>query len=147
MATGDLIASPGGQVTVITGSATRANGVYSTSAEATAVTSNVAFIGDFVLSASFTTAPTAGGKISLWRRDKNLLGASENEEIPAGGFGTLVGLFTVRAIGSGTQQYMSLTGVPMFIGDQEYYIRNEADQTLDSDYVLKVTPMYANVAP
>ena len=144
MATGDSIFSEGTQVTAITGGATRASGVYSTSGEVTALSSNTAIFGDATLSCSFTVAPVAGEKVSLFRRDINI-DSTNDAAVPASGRPEIfMGTFTVLAVT--TQQFMSLPSIPLFSGDQEFYIRNDTSQTMDADYLVKIKPMHINQA-
>lgn len=144
MATGDIIYSPGTQTTVITGAATRATGVFST--EVTALTSNVAPFANAVLTCAYTTAPTEGDLVHLYRRDINIDGAGD-ATVPEDGYEHIhVGSFPVKNLGSSTTQYISLPNIPLIEGDQEFYIENDADQTMDSGYLVKITPMAFNTA-
>lgn len=144
MATGDAIFSPGTQVAAITGAATRATGAFSGSGEVTALSTNVYPFGDAVLSCSFTVAPTIGGLVHLYRRDINI-DSTNDATIPEAGLEYIyLGSFLVAAVT--TQQYISMPAIPLFSGSQEFYLENDATQTMDADYVVKITPNTYNVA-
>jgi hypothetical protein len=139
MATGDAIYSAGTQTTVITGGATRATGAFSTSGEVTALSSNTYPIGDAVLSCSFSVAPTEGDRVHLYRRDINIDSTNDATAPEAGYEHIYLGSFPVKDVTS--QQYIPLPGIPLAYGDQEFYIENDADQTMDADYTVKITPL------
>ncbi len=139
MAAGDLIYSPGTQTTVITGASTRATGAFSASGEVTALSANTYPTGDAVLSCSFAVSPSEGDLVHLYRRDINIDGTNDATIPEAGYEHTYLGSFSVKD--TTAQQYISLPGIPLFSGDQEFYIENDADQTMDSDYVVKITPI------
>ena len=142
MAADDVIYSPKAQITRITGSATRASGTFSTSGEVTALSANAYQVGDAVLSCSFSTAPTEGDLVHLYIRPLNIDG-SNNATIPEDGYEHIfVGSFSVKD--TTAQQYIKLPGIPLLEGDQQFYIKNDTDQTMDSDYVVKVTPVPTN---
>lgn len=127
----------GTQVTAISGTATRAAGAFSTSGEATAQTSQTYPLFDASLSCSYTTAPTEGDLVHLYRRDIDIDGTNDATIPEAGYEHHYLGSFPVKDVTS--QQYISLKDCPAS-EDYELYIENDADQTMDSDYVLKITP-------
>jgi len=139
MATNDANFSAGTETTVITGGATRATDAFSTSGEVTALSSNLYPFCKAVLSCSYSSAPTEGDTVDLYRRDINI-DSTNDATIPEAGFEYhYMGSFAVKD--STSQQYVSLNSVPLAYGDQEFYIKNSADQTMDSDYTVKITPL------
>lgn len=145
MASGDVEYSPGSQTTVITGAATRATGAFSTSGEQTnTLSSNKYPFANASLSCSFSVAPTEGDLVHLYVRGLNIDGTSDATE-PEDGYEHIhIGSFPVKDVTS--QQYILLPNVPLLYGDQSFYIENDADQTMDSDYVVKITPLTFNQA-
>lgn len=133
---GDIILTSDAQITVITGTATRANNAFSTSAEATAMTANEHPYGEATLSCSFAIAPVAGSSVHLFRRDLNIDGTNDAPVPNASYEEQYVGSFALNTVT--TQQFSIIATVPLRNGDQEFYIKNGGGQVMDLDYVVKI---------
>lgn len=137
--TGDIVLTGDAQVTAITGTVARAANVFSTTAEAAIIAGNEHPFAEATLSCSFTIAPTAGSVVHLFRRDMNIDGAND-AQVPSATYGhEYVGSFLVNSVV--TQQYSTIPVIPLRLGDQEFYIQNATNQSLDSDYVMKIKPL------
>lgn len=144
MATGDQILSAGSQTTVITGSGTLADGAYSTSGDATAITGNLYPFAEAVLTTAFSVAPTAGKRVHLFRRGRNIDGTN-HAPVPVSGYEEIyVGSFTVSNTASSTSY--DLPEIPLRKGDQDFFIKNDTGQTMSSGFTVKITPLTFNVA-
>lgn len=100
---------------------------------------------EFVLTATFGTAPVEGRTLNLMARPMALDGAL-NAEVPEAGRPTYyVGSFSVNNVIAA--QTMQLQGGVVYDlpRNAQYYLHNGADQTVAAGWVLKVTPR--NVIP
>lgn len=100
---------------------------------------------EYVLTATFGTAPTEGRTLNLMARPMALDGAA-NAEVPEAGRPTwYVGSFVANNVTSA--QTMQLQGGVAYDlpRNAQYFIHNGTDQTVSAGWVLKVTPR--NVIP
>ena len=139
MATNDAIFSAQTQTTVITGTTTRASGAFSTAAECTnPISNNLRPMAKATLSCSFSTAPTANMLVNLYRRGLAIDGTNDAETPSSAYPNEWVGAFPINAVT--TQQYAEVM-ILLIEGDQEFYIENDTDQTMDADYIVTVKPL------
>lgn len=94
---------------------------------------------EFVLTATFATAPTEGAALSLYARPLDVDGTSDTE-IPETTRPTYpVGVFIVNNVTTAQLAICRARGLPMVAN---YYLHNNATgQTISAGWVLKVTPM------
>lgn len=100
---------------------------------------------EFVLGATFGTAPTEGTVVALYARPLDIDGTNDSE-VPEATRPTLfIGSFVVNNVT--TAQYMQLLArnVPKLAA---YYLHNNGTgQTISSGWTLKVTPRTVRAAP
>jgi hypothetical protein len=100
---------------------------------------------EFVLAATFASAPTEGGVLALYARPLNIDGTSDAEVPKAALPVWFVGSFAVNNVTS--TQFMTLlaTDLP---AEAEYYIHNAGTgQTVSAGWSLKVKPRTYSPAP
>jgi hypothetical protein len=94
-----------------------------------------------VLDCSFTTAPDANSVVNLYLRPLDIQ-STNDQDVPTANFQhTFVGSFPVKDVTS--QQFSQLViSLPNNAASQQYnfYIENNAGQTMDSDWDLHITP-------
>ena len=92
---------------------------------------------EFVMSATYSSAPTEGSAVILCARPIDVDGTADTEVPEAGRPGVFIGAFVVNNVT--TLQYMTCTGVdvPKLA---EYYLYNTTGQTIPAGWTLKVTP-------
>ena len=142
--TGAALFEFGTQATVIVDAAT-ASGAFSAAADATTLTqTDYCPLGDAVLDITFTSAPTAGDAVHLYRRDLNIDSTNDAVEPDASYKNLLVGSFLLDP--SATRQYHSLTDIPLTI-EQDFYIELDTASvaTATNSTTVKVTPKTYNV--
>lgn len=93
---------------------------------------------EFVLKATFATAPTEGGVLALYARALNIDGTAGAEVPEAGLPGWFVGSFVVNNVTTAQSMILLATDLP---AEAEYYIHNvSAAQTVSAGWSLKVKP-------
>lgn len=93
----------------------------------------------FVLAVTFGAAPTAGRGINLYERKLNIDGTNDAPEPDASYKYDLIGTFIVDGVS--TTQYLALDYRPRpSHQDAEYYLENQAGQTISAGWTLKATP-------
>ena len=98
---------------------------------------------EFVLSVTFSVAPTEGSVISLHARPINIDGTGDAEVPEAALPVWFVGSFVVNNVTSLQYMYLLAQDLPK---EAEYYIyNNNTGQTISAGWTLKVTPR--TVAP
>lgn len=100
---------------------------------------------EFVLTATFATAPTEGRAVNLLARPLDIDGTNDAPVPEAGRPTHYVGSFVVDNVTSA--QYLPLQGIVAsdLPRNAAYYLHNGTDQTLSSGWKLVVTPR--NVIP
>lgn len=99
---------------------------------------------EFVLTGTFSVAPTEGAALSLYARPLDIDGTADTEVPEAARPTLLIGNFTVNNVT--TSQSMILIGqdVPR---KADYYVHNNGTgQTLGTGWTLKVTPISLGAA-
>lgn len=131
------------QTTVITQAAGSSPGSFSSSVTALTQT-DYCPLGDATLDITYTSAPTAGDAIHLYRRDLNFDGTNDAVTPDANYKHTYMGSFPLDP--AATQQYHQLTDIPLVI-DQEFYIEFDVTthSTATNSTIVKVTPKTYNV--
>ena len=101
-------------------------------------------LGDATLDITYTSAPTAGDAIHLYRRDLNFDGTNDAVTPDANFKHTYMGSFALDP--AATRQYHTLTDIPLVI-DQEFYIEFDVTthSTATNSTTVKVTPKAYNV--
>lgn len=130
----------GTQDTITGSGATVVNGAFGAAAT-TWTNDDDAAMASVILSASFTTAPTANTSVSLYLRPLNIQ-STNGGDVPDANFGHVyVGSFPLNDVT--TQQYIAIDiRLPNTQTSQQYdfYIENNGGQTIDSDWALYITP-------
>lgn len=96
---------------------------------------------DIVFTGTFASAPAANKVLYLYRRDKNISGAS-HAAIPTANNRNIT--LPPIPLGVGTTQYVKLPAVPLS-KDCEFYIENGSGVTLNSGWTLTATAIGYNV--
>lgn len=140
--TGSLIDFFGTQDTLGTSSSSVADGAFSIAADLSTWTNDDdATFASVVLLANYTVAPTANSVINLYLRLLNIQGTND-QDIPDVNFRHVyVGSFPLNDVT--TAQYIPLIiDLPNNFESQEYefYIENDAGQTLPAGWDIFVTP-------
>jgi hypothetical protein len=94
-------------------------------------------LADLMLSTAFASAPTAMGRIDVYRHDLNIDGINDTPTPIATYTEVFIGSFIVSATTS--TQYPILRGVPVS-ADCTFYLKNSTDQTMSIGWVLKAMP-------
>lgn len=142
--TGAALYQYGTQVTIISDAAGAAANTFSAAGDATnLVQTDFVPLADVTLDITFTSAPTAGDSIILYRRDMNIDGTNDAVEPSANYRKTPVGEFLLEA--TATRQYHNITDVPLTV-DQDFYIEYNTTTvaTATNPTVLKLTPKTYN---
>lgn len=93
---------------------------------------------EFVLSFTYSVAPTEGAVIALYARPINIDGTGDTETPEAALPGWYVGSFAVNNVTSLQYAYLLAQDIPK---EAEYYIHNNnTGQTISAGWTLKVTP-------
>ena len=94
--------------------------------------------GVFVLGVTFGTAPAANSIVHLFARPLNIDGTND-ATIPSATYRSLyIGSFLVAATTGAQYAYLIGRNLPK---EADYYIYNEAGQTISTGWTLKVTPL------
>jgi len=132
----------GTQDTVITTAGTIADGGFSSAGEATTWTNDDdARYASAVLTATFATAPDANSSVTLVAKLNDIDGANDAHEPDANNLHTYLGSFPLND--STAAQYIAIEiTLPNAYTSQSYdfYIQNNAGQTLSAGATVKVTP-------
>lgn len=128
--------------TVTSSSSALVDGGFSSSADViTWVNDDDAPIAAFLFEAAFAVAPSANSFVNLYARPMNVSGVNDSD-VPDGNFNHVyLGAFPINNVT--TRQYVSIDArLSNLKSSQEYefYIENNAGQTLSAAWVLKVTP-------
>ncbi|MCB1116825.1 MAG: hypothetical protein KDK71_10190 [Chlamydiia bacterium] len=130
----------GTQDTITGSGGTVVNGAFGAAAT-TWTNDDDAPMASVILSASFTTAPTANTSVNLYLRPLNIQSTNDGD-VPDANFGHVyVGSFPLNDVT--TQQYIAIDiRLPNTKTSQEYdfYIENNGGQTIDYDWTLYITP-------
>ena len=148
MAAGDPIVAIGTAKTLESSGASIAAGAVGQADDANYVLSTDAANwpdAEFVLTATFATAPTEGRAVNLLARPLNIDGTNDAPVPEAGRPTHYVGSFIVDNTTS--TQYLNLQGIVAYDLPREadYYLHNGADQAVSAGWKLVVTPR--NVIP
>ena len=101
-------------------------------------------LADLSLKVQFGSAPTAGGTISVYRRDLSIDGAN-SAPTPTGNYShTFIGSF--KTVADTAVNYLPLDGVPIST-NCELFVKNDTDATMSTDWNLKATPWTYGPAP
>jgi len=93
---------------------------------------------DFVLTATFGTAPTEGTTLALYARPLDVDGTADTEAPEATRPTVFVGTFTVNNVTAAQTMTLRAYDVPT---KADYYLHNNGTgQTVSAGWVLKVTP-------
>lgn len=93
---------------------------------------------EFVLTATFGTAPTEGTVLALYARPLDVDGTADTELPEAARPTVFVGTFVVNNVTSAQTMILRAYDLPMLAA---YYIHNSGTgQTVSAGWVLKVTP-------
>ena len=102
-------------------------------------TTNLAPLCNLILTVvGFATAPAAGKKIDVYRRDLNIVSTNDEPEVDANCKRRYVGSFTPDAISGG--QYLQLCGVPLPPTSCQFFLYNGTAYTLSANWDLDVQP-------
>lgn len=92
---------------------------------------------EFVLSATWASAPSAGSAVHLFAQALDIDGTNDAEQNVSYGVGIYIGSFIVNNVTS--TQYMRCVGVDL-PKLANYYLYNTSGQTISAGWTLKVTP-------
>lgn len=96
-----------------------------------------------VFAGAYATAPTPGTSIALFARLMDVQGAND-QGVPDSNYGhVFLGAFPLNDVGGATTQYVAIdVGLPNTKTSQgyEFYIQNNAGNTLNSGWNLYITP-------
>jgi len=95
-----------------------------------------------ILEAAFATAPTVGGTIQLFARHMDTEGTNDAPVPTANYPHVLVGIFPVKDDTS-TNRYHADIYLPNLEASQtyEFYVRNNAGQTMSAGWTIHITPI------
>lgn len=142
---GAALFEQGGQVTIISDAAGATSGSFSAAADATSlIQTDFTPLGKASLDITFTSAPTAGDAIHLYRRDLNIDGTNDAVEPSANYEEIYVGSFNLSPVA--TRQFHSLNNIPL-TDEQDFYIKYDTASvaTATNATVVKLKQQSFNV--
>ena len=139
--TGAALVEYGAQATAISDASAIADSAFNAGTVTALVQTDFCPLGDALLDITMAVAPVAGSSIHLYRRDMNIDGSNDSTVPDANFKNVYVGSFPLDLVD--TQQYISLTGVPLTL-DQEFHIENDSGRATSGTTVLKITPKTYN---
>ncbi len=93
---------------------------------------------------AYTSIPTAGGVLKFYMRRLNFNGTNDERTPDDDNQGAYVGSVSVDNLGSSTVQYFTieidLNNVKTS-QEYEFYMKNDADQTMDANWTADITPI------
>lgn len=93
---------------------------------------------DFVMSATFSVAPTAGEVINLYAKALDIDGTADAPDPSANYLSLYLGSFLVAPVT--TLQYLPLLNIALPCRTFECYIENRTSQSISAGWTLKATP-------